>query len=228
MQINWYDKVHAWLRQGAPLDEGVSIYKGMAGDGHPFLRVLRRHHHRGYPVLVRELCRRVGISPGELSRIMQRKGGFRDDWPFLHDPLCPPELKILAANKITAYWNYVNAHERLFDCRDRQEQFATVKELVENYLENRRIIAEFLHYRQHGHVLGRHPIFEEMRVMKQLRQLGPLELMERKQKLEHNIWRTESELRKGDKPHLKVDRERRLLSRQRELAEVERILEGYK
>jgi uncharacterized small protein (DUF1192 family) len=132
----------------------------------------------------------------------------------------------LAANKITAYWNYVNVHQRLFDCVTAAEQFATVKECVENFIENRLIIAEFVYYMQHGHVLGKHPIFKEFEAYKALRKLNPIELIKRQAALQHNIWRIESELSKKGKEHLKVDRERRLQQKRNELSEVERLVKG--
>lgn len=218
--------VYTWLKAGAPLDEGLRLFAKESGQDHPFVRLARYNHQVAYPILIRELAARAGISLGEVRRIRagQKTGSFRENWPFLSDPACPPELKVLAADKITAYWNYVRAHEQLFDCTSREEQWATVKMLMENYKENRAIIAEFVHYREHGHVLGKHPIFAEMKELAKLRKLSPIELVKMEGRLEHTIWRIEHEMRKNKKPHLQADRERRLRIKRRQLKEVQRLI----
>jgi hypothetical protein len=221
-------KVYTWLKAGAPLDEGLRLFVMDSREDHPFVRLVRYNHQVAYPILIRELATRAGISLSEVRRIRESKGSFRENWPFLSDPACPPELKVLAADKITAYWNYVRAHEQLFDCTSREEQWATVKMLMENYKENRAIIAEFVHYRDHGHLLGRHPIFREMKELEKLRKLGPIDLVKMEERLEHNIWRIEDELRKKKKPHLQADRERRLRVKSRQLKEVKRLINGMK
>lgn len=218
--------VYTWLKAGAPLDEGLRLFAKESGQDHPFVGLAHYNHQVAYPILIRELAVRAGISLAEVRRIRagQKTGSFRENWPFLSDPSCPPELKVLAADKITAYWNYVRAHAQLFDCTSREEQWATVKMLMENYKENRAIIAEFVHYREHGHVLGKHPIFAEMKELAKLRKLGPIELVKMEGRLEHTIWRIEHEMRKNKKPHLQADRERRLRIKRRQLKEVQRLI----
>src|SRR5690606_8218532 len=107
-----YISVLGWLKAGAPLEEGVRLFALMAGEDHPFIKLIKHNHSTAYPILIKELCRRAGVNPAELNS----KVKFRDEWPFLSQPDCPPELKILAANKITAYHHYTRAHELLFDC----------------------------------------------------------------------------------------------------------------
>ena len=51
------------------------------------------------------------------------------------------------------------------------------------------------------------------------------ELIYRQQKIMNNIWRVKSEIKKGDKPHLDIERNNRLASYEAELAEVNRLLE---
>lgn len=160
------------------------------------------------------------------------KPTLREDFPFLSSPTCPPELKILAANKITAYHNYCAAHKALYDCTNPDEQFQTVKQLVENFIENRQILDEFEHYKQHNHTLGVHPIFKEFEAIRQLRSLSSIELYKKKKNLEHNIWRIESQLKDagGKSPGsqraggVNLQREKRLQQKKNELAEVERLL----
>ncbi|MBR2624137.1 MAG: hypothetical protein IKC96_03280 [Paludibacteraceae bacterium] len=134
---------------------------------------------------------------------------------------------MLAADKITAYRNYTSAHQSLFDCTSLESCFVVAKKVVENFIENRKIHSELAYYKEHHVVLGKHPIFEEVKRIAELRQLPVAELFRRKTNLEEAIWRVQSEIRKGNKPHLLSEREQRLSAKRRELAEVERIISGY-
>lgn len=137
------------------------------------------------------------------------------------------ELKILAADKITAYHNYVSAHARLSSCTTPEECFGCAKKVMENYKANRKILSELVYYREHGKVLGRHEIFSETRRLKALRNLSIVELLKRQSNLEESLWRIDYEMRKGDKPWLSEERQKRMDAKKRELAEVKDIINGY-
>jgi len=238
-----------WLVAGAPFAEGARLFSDTAGPQHPFNIFLEKKSKAAYFALKITLCRRAGISQADAVKAAFPKvpapvisqpvkkitlpvvetptPKLREDWPFLNDPTCPPELKILAANKITAYHEYTAAHAALFNCSNINEQLQAVKRCVENYIENRRIIAEFKYYKQHGNVLGKHPIFKSFLQIKALRKLNVIQLLKRKEQLTHSIWRQQAEIKKGDKPHLQLEREARMQEKKNELAEVERILQEY-
>jgi len=152
---------------------------------------------------------------------------FREQYPFLSSPECPPELKILATQKFTAYLAYKEAHAQLFDCTTLDESFLTVKQLVENYIENQSIFNELKYYGEHGHVLGKHPVFKEYQEIRKLRQLNPVELYILQEKLRHNIWRIQHQLKSSKQPHLRVQRERRLHQKQAQLQEITRLIKQY-
>lgn len=216
-------EIIGWVKSGAPLHEGVRLFALLAGDDHPFLKLIQADSEANYPILIYELCRRFGLEPEQITK----REKFRDNWPFLNEPNCPPELKILAADKISAYHRYTRAHSLLFDCVTAEEQLATVKVLIRSYLENRSIIAEFVHYKEHGHGLGKHPVFRQLRELESLRTLNPVELVQLKGKLEHNIWRIEKELSSGTKPHLEAERTERLRWKRMQLEEVTKLLMKY-
>lgn len=155
------------------------------------------------------------------------KVSFRDQYPFLSSPECPPELKILATQKLTAYQNYTTAHARLFDCSNLQQCFDTVKQLVENYLDNQSIFEELNHYKKHNQILGKHPVFKEMQRVQELRRMNPIELVKEQERIQHNIWRIENQLKKGKQPHLRVDREKRLQIKHNQLTEINRMINAY-
>lgn len=223
------------MKAGAPFSAGVRLFLLLEGPRHPFAKMLQCERPAIHAVLKLTLSRRAGVSPSGVAVPLENTElpkaaaapKLREDWPFLRDPSCPPEMKILAANKITAYHTFVGAHDRLFDCTTPAEQFAAVRDLIENYIENRSIVKEFKYYKEHGHVLGDHPIFNEMKAIKALRRLNVVDLLKMKDKLQHNIWRIESEIRKGAKKHLELDRKQRLQEKQRLLAEVDRLVQEF-
>lgn len=154
-------------------------------------------------------------------------GSFREEWPFLSNPSCPMELKVLASDKITAYHNYRSLHEKLFDCTDTVSAFETAKNLLENYRQNRLILAEFAFYKEHHRILGKHPVFKERKQLDQYRRMSAVQLYKEQQRLLGAIWRVKSEMAKGDKPHLLSERSARLASKQRELAAVEELMSDF-
>lgn len=134
------------------------------------------------------------------------------------------ELKALAADKITAYHTYCDAHEKLFDCISLEECFETAKKVVENFRQNRLISAEFAYFKEHGSVLGKHPVFKRYRKMESYRRMGIVSLIAEQRRLKGAVWRIESEIRKGDKPSLLTEREARLRAKREALELVTQLI----
>ena len=215
--------VSKWLREGAGIQEGLRLLSIYA----PNPRIVRLVEANPYifgHLLIRAL--RPFAAASQMSAPVPTRQ-FRKDWPFLAEPTCPPELKVLAADKITAYNTYTSEHAKLISCTTPKQCFECAKKIIENYKENRKILSEFTYYKEHGKVLGEHPIFAEMERLADLRSLPITKLLKKKKNLEDNIWRIQSEIRKNDKPHLLESRQDRLKSRKMELAEVNRLIEDY-
>lgn len=151
--------------------------------------------------------------------------GFRDEFPFLDRPGCPVELEALASRKFTKYRAYVRLHRQLRDCTDLAQCTKVAGELVDNYIDNRRIWQELNWYKEHGTLLGKHPAFAEFRRRKQLNFMPVKQLMERLRQVEMNIWRVRNEMAKGDRPHLDAMRRERLAGYEKERADILRLLE---
>lgn len=217
------NEIRQWLDSGAEVQQGLRLLNIYAPNEH-LARLVTLNPSRYKQLLVRTLTAKAAP---EIAQPVVHPRRFREDWPFLQDPGCPNELKILAADKITAYRNYVSAHEQLYDCTSPKECYAVAKKLIENYIENRKIHSELAYFKEHGNTLGKHPIFDELKHCAELRRLPIAELFRRKENLEGAIWRINSEIRKETKPHLLTSRERRLKSKQRELAEVQQIIASY-
>lgn len=232
--------VLVWLKAGAIYSDGVLLFKRIFGDDHPFMIVLRSKSPANHLVLkqaLRSYLRRnrhllpasQEASPAETKpdNTQVSKVKLREDFAFLSEPGCPPELKILAAEKITAYHNYCKAHAQMFEALTAEQGFQAAKDTVENFIENRRILKELEYYKTHHKILGEHPIFKHYKIVQALRTKSVLELTQLKKRLEHNIWRIRSEISKGDKPHLAPERERAIREKTEELAEIDRLLEKY-
>lgn len=169
----------------------------------------------------------IESSQGLSVKPSPQKFSFREKFPFLNNPDCPQELKVLATDSITTYHNYVAAHAALFDATTKEEEFEAVKTCVENYIENRQVFREFNYYNKHKAVLGLHPIFKQFNELAKLRKLLPIELPLKLKKLEHNIWRIQSQLKNKKEKHLVVAREKSLQSKKAQLQEVKRLIESY-
>lgn len=217
------NEVDRWMSSGAGVQEGLRLLSIYAPNRHIESLVRKAPGRFGY--LLKELLSPHASSPQVQYQTERRK--FREEWTFLSEPDCPAELKILAADKITAWRNYVDAHAEMFNCTDPDECFETAKKVLENFLNNRKILSEFSNYRDHHRVLGKHPIFRESQKLAELRSL-PLGKLIRKQKnLQDAIWRTEALLRKGDRPELSAERQSRIEEKRRMLSDVKRMIEDY-
>lgn len=161
------------------------------------------------------------------SQTLTRGGRFREDWPFLSEPDCPTELKALAADMITSWHNYVNAHEDLFKCTTPEECFEAAEKTIRNFTQNSSSRLEFLYYKEHRRVLGKHPIFALAKKMDELRRLPVTSLIQKRKNVQDSIWRAERGIRKGDRPDLKIQREERLARLRMTLNDINRMIEEY-
>lgn len=114
---------------------------------------------------------------------------LRDDFPFLAASDCPQEFKILVHDMLTAYANYVDAHQRLFDATSGEELQEIAASVVEGYLTNRQIWDELNHYKLTGKVLGIHPIFSQKDRTLEIHNMTTAELVKLQKSLMNNIAR---------------------------------------
>ena len=135
------------------------------------------------------------------------------------------ELEALASRKFKHYRAYVRLHQELSDCTDLEQCSIKCKELIDNFLDNRLIWEELNYYQLHGSLLGKHPAFAEFRRRNDLRNLSTKELVRRQEQVENNIWRVKNEMAKGNKPHLDVVRKERLAGYEKELADINKLLD---
>jgi hypothetical protein len=93
---------------------------------------------------------------------------FREEYPFLNDPDCPNELKILATDKITAWKSYQAAHEQLTQINagtlevSEEEKLQLAKTATDAFARSESIKAELDNYQEKKEVLGKDPIFRTL------------------------------------------------------------------
>lgn len=221
-----------WLKSGANAQEGVQLMK-RAGAPSLALRLVSSNPVRYKKIMVEWLAQKFGVDESlhvlhqtsEVVVFKEKPKPFREEFPSLDQPDCPVELEALASRKFARYHGYVRLHPKLRECRSLDECAKVARDLLDSYMENRSIWAELNYYQQHKSILGKHPIFASFARRKNLLSMSVKDLMKRKQQLENNIWRVQSEIKKGDKPHLNGQRNERLISYQTELAEVNRLLD---
>jgi len=145
---------------------------------------------------------------------------LRQEFPFLSDPACPIELKILVSDKLTCYENYKAAHELLFEAENEEQLLNACSDVVDNYLENQQIWDELNHYKETGELLKKHPIFATSENISNLKDKSLKELINRQKTLEKAISLKKKQLEDNDKPELTEQRQISLGEKEYELTEV--------
>jgi hypothetical protein len=96
----------------------------------------------------------------------------REEFPFLADKHCPDEFKILIADKLTAYNLYKETKAKITEANADEVSSETLAEwakiAVNAFDLNQKIYAELNHYKEHGTVLGKHPIFRKFALQREV------------------------------------------------------------
>jgi hypothetical protein len=97
----------------------------------------------------------------------------RVEFPFLAEKDCPDELKILVADKITAWNRYVDvqaaiAKHHAGDAVSESDLAELAKIAVDSFDENQKIYEELNCYATFGRVLGIHPIFKKLQLSREV------------------------------------------------------------
>lgn len=218
------NEIDRWICSGAEVTEGLRLLSIYAPN--KWLDALVRKAPKEYSHLLKKALLPFATEV-PFSQTLTKGGRFRKDWPFLAEPDCPTELKALAADIITSWHNYVNAHEDLFKCTTPEECFETAEKTVRNFYQNSVSRTEFQYYKEHHRILGKHPIFALTKKLDNLRRMPITGLIRKRRNVQDSIWRAEREIKKGDRPDLKVSREERLSRLKMTLDEINRMIEEY-
>lgn len=116
---------------------------------------------------------------GEVLPDVEERTKMRADFPFLNDKDCPDALKILVADRITAFNHYKKAHQTMIDFKEKkvelsdEEQASIAENMLRDYEENRLIFEELDHYQANKQILGKHPIFEDLVLSREVEAMTP-------------------------------------------------------
>ena len=111
---------------------------------------------------------------------------IRVEFPFLNEKDCPDEFKILVADKITAWNEYLDGHEQIFKIHSgeivgtEEETAALAEKAVKAFDENQKIYDELNAYQTTGKVLGLHPIFKRLQLTREVEEMTSEELVKYK------------------------------------------------
>lgn len=155
---------------------------------------------------------------------------FREDYPFLNDPNCPEEYKILAADKITAYNIVKEGTEKLQAAKDgnsdlTEEELAVVaKQVADADFLNDQIHIEFGHYKNTGEVFGEHPIFKERNLKKKVDIMTGEDKVKRIKALDTGIRRDKTAIKDAKNDAAKLAAENRLAEKELELQLIKKSM----
>lgn len=109
---------------------------------------------------------------------------IRVEFPFLNEKDCPDELKILMADKITAWNAYLVCQKTIAENENVEGASVTLaniaKEAIEYFDENQKIYDELNCYQTTGKVLGIHPIFKKLQLTREVETMTADELIKYK------------------------------------------------
>lgn len=160
----------------------------------------------------------------EIPEQIRKTIRLRDEFPFLADPKCPDEFKILVHDMINDYASYVENHKRLFEATTGEDLQEIAAAVVEDYLDNHEIWDELNHYKATGTILGKHPIFAASDRLLEIRNMTTADHVKLQKNLMNNIARTKQKI--AEQPEHKNTSERKasVVKFEVELEEVNRIL----
>jgi hypothetical protein len=107
---------------------------------------------------------------------------IRVEFPFLNEKDCPDEFKILVADKITAWNDYLECHKTLLSIEsgelvtDDASKAEIAKAAITSFDENQKIYDELVAYAESGKVLGVHPIFKKIQLTREVEEMKADEL----------------------------------------------------
>lgn len=117
---------------------------------------------------------------------IQTPESIREEFPFLNNEDCPNELKILVADKITAWNKYVAAQNTIAKAHSgeaplSEEELAKLaEESVKAFDDNQKIYDELNAYATTGLVLGVHPIFRKLQIAREVEEMTADQLIKYK------------------------------------------------
>lgn len=99
---------------------------------------------------------------------------LREEFPFLNNPDCPQILYVVVGKRIASYNRHKELHAKLQEINEGklevapEELKAITSECDEAFSENRALWDELNHYATNNELLGKHPVFREDNIKKEV------------------------------------------------------------
>jgi len=144
---------------------------------------------------------------------------LREEYTFLNEPDCPNDLKILVADKISAYKRYQDAHAQLQQAKEGQitlsdkEQLELTKTSTEAFAQSEAIKKELDHYQENKVILGEHPTFARLIMQREVDTMTNEEAHNFIANSGSTISRTKSTIKKTESEKKKVELQNKLDAR---------------
>jgi hypothetical protein len=117
----------------------------------------------------------IQLEPLETDEESNKK--IREDFPFLNEKDCPDVMYVIVGKRIVAYKNYQHLHAVLQKVNlgevemTEEEKLQLTIECDEAFTENRILWDELEHYAKNKAILGKHVIFREHNIQKEVEEM---------------------------------------------------------
>lgn len=110
----------------------------------------------------------------QMTKSVDEAQPLREEFPFLNSPDCPQLLYVVVGKKIAVFKTYQEKHEQLQKIElgelqvTKEEELEITAAAESAYNENRALYDELNHYAEKGEVLGKHPLFRETEIAREV------------------------------------------------------------
>jgi len=140
-----------------------------------------------------------------IPETMKKVIRIREVYPFLSEASCPTELKLLVHDMFNAYDDYRTAYAGLSDKNTQDENLLLAAKVVESYLDNRAMWEELDYYKENAIILGKHEIFELLKMREEIAGINDMELISKLTKTKPNITKAKNALEKAETDEKKTE-----------------------
>jgi len=204
------ERVILWAQSGGDFQSGLSLFLTFNRNVYYVRNIEAKGAEKGLVTLISEFSHKSKIPAPEIwafiktgipqkivtvapprdevqeKRLEKNTLKLREEFPFLGRKDCPPELAILVNRMLTAYDDYRNGREKLYDLNmyDKEACYTAAREVLDAYILNRDCWEELNHYKQKGELLGNLPEFKARKLKEDYTKLSTIELYK---KIKKNI-----------------------------------------
>jgi len=207
MEIGIKERVEQWARSGGDFSAGLSLFLTFNRNSFYVRNIEAKGVEKGLATLVCEFANKIKVSSKEIftlieasqldnnlvitpddlpqqkareHEIIQQKKTIklREEFPFLGRKDCPEEFAILVNKMLTAYDEYRNGRDKLYDLdkNNLEECYLGARGVLDAYILNREIWEELNYYKIHGTILGKLPEFKGREIREKYGSLSTVSL----------------------------------------------------